>query len=44
MADASVLLAMRAKSVVGELQRPGYPIVDRRGSPLSDKLTDNQRG
>jgi hypothetical protein len=31
MANVTVLLAMRIKGVVGELQRRGYPVVDRRG-------------
>jgi hypothetical protein len=30
MADVAVVLAMRVKGVVGELQRRGYPVIDRR--------------
>jgi hypothetical protein len=42
MADATVFLAMRVKGVVGELQRRGYPVVDRRGPLLGDKMGDNR--
>jgi hypothetical protein len=34
MADVAVVLAMRVKGVVGELQRRGYPVTDRRGPLL----------
>lgn len=44
MADVTVFLAMRVQGVVGELRRHGYPVVDRRGSLLGDKLGDNRGG
>jgi len=40
MADAMVVLAMRVKGVVGQLQRRGYPVVDRRGPLLSWREPD----
>jgi hypothetical protein len=33
LADVTVLLSMRAKGVVRELQHRGYPVTDRRGKP-----------
>jgi hypothetical protein len=44
MANVTVLLAMRVKRVLGELQRRGYPVVDRRGPLVGDKLGDNPGG
>lgn len=35
MTGVAVVLAVRVKSVVGELRRLGYPVVDRRSSILS---------
>jgi hypothetical protein len=34
MADVAVMLSMRVKGVVAELERRGYPVVDRRWTML----------
>jgi hypothetical protein len=41
MTNVTVVLAMRVKSVVGELRRRGYPVVDRRGRLISWRDPDS---